>query len=76
MDIAKLAGSLSEGQREKIAALGGSEAARALEGMFSEAELIRAASGGDAAAVQGVLRRILSTDEGRRLAQMLDEAMK
>ena len=35
MDIAKLAGSLSEGQREKIAALGGSEAARALEGMFS-----------------------------------------
>ncbi|HIS43799.1 MAG TPA: hypothetical protein IAB47_00370 [Candidatus Scatomorpha merdigallinarum] len=76
MDISKLAGSLDEKQRARLDALANSNEAKALEGMFSDAELARAATEGDEKAMRDVLRRILSTGEGRKLAQMLSDAMK
>ena len=76
MDVERLAGALSGAQREKIAAVGRTDAAKAVERLFTDAELIDAASGGDEAAIRDVLRRVLSTSEGRRLAEMLGEAMK
>lgn len=76
MDISKLAGSLDEKQRVRLDALANSNEAKALEGMFSDAELARAATEGDEKAMRDVLRRILSTGEGRKLAQMLSDAMK
>ena len=76
MDISKLAGSLDEKQRARLNALANSNEAKALEGMFSDAELARAATEGDEKAMRDVLRRILSTGEGRKLAQMLSDAMK
>ncbi len=76
MDVNKFAASLDAEQRARLEALSASEAARALEGMFSEAELIKAAGSGDAEAMRGILRRVLDTEEGRRLAQMLGEVMK
>ena len=50
MDVNSFAAGLDEATRAKLGALGATDAARALEGMFSEAELIRAAGSGDAAA--------------------------
>ena len=44
--------------------------------MFSEAELIKAAGSGDERALKDILRRVLSTNEGKKLAEMLGEAMK
>ena len=76
MDVNSFAAGLDEATRVKLGALGATDAARALEGMFSEAELIRAAGSGDAAAMRDILRRVLATDEGKKLAQMLGEAMK
>lgn len=76
MDISKIAGAIDGEKRAKIDSLRQSDAAKALENMFSEAELIAAASGGDEAAVKGILRRVLATEEGRQLAKMLGEAMK
>ena len=76
MDISKLAGRLDEKQRARLDALANSNEAKSLEGMFSDAELARAATEGDEKAMRDVLRRILSTGEGRKLAQMLSDAMK
>ena len=76
MDISKLAGRWDEKQRARLDALANSNEAKALEGMFSDAELARAATEGDEKAMRDVLRRILSTGEGRKLAQMLSDAMK
>lgn len=76
MDLNKFASGLDDEKRAKLDALAASDAAKALEGMFSEAELIKAAGSGDTAAMRDILRRVLSTDEGKKLAEMLGEAMK
>ncbi len=76
MDINKFAGSLDSEKKAKLDALSRTDAAKALENMFSEAELIKAATDGNPAAVKDILRRVLSTDEGKKLAAMLGEAMK
>ena len=76
MDFTKFANSLDEERRAKLDALSKTDAAKALEGMFSDAELAQAASGGDERAMRDILRRVLSTSEGQKLARMLGEAMK
>lgn len=43
MDFEKFANSLDPSSRAKLEALGNTDAAKALDGMFSEAELIKAA---------------------------------
>ena len=76
MDFEKFANSLAPSSRAKLEALGNTDAAKALDGMFSEAELIKAAGSGDERALKDILRRVLSTNEGKKLAEMLGEAMK
>ena len=43
---------------------------------FSDAELARASQSGDEQALRSILKRVLATGEGKRLAQMLGDAMK
>ena len=76
MDINKFAGSLDEKSRAKLEALSQTDAARSLSAMFSDAELAQAASSGDERALKDILRRVLATGEGKKLAQMLGAAMK
>ncbi|HIT29859.1 MAG TPA: hypothetical protein IAC26_03345 [Candidatus Scatomorpha stercoravium] len=76
MDVNKFAAGLDAEKRARLDALSSTEAAKALEGMFSEAELIKAAGSGDAGAMRDILRRVLATEEGRKLAEMLGEVMK
>ncbi len=76
MDVTKFAENLDETKRAKLAELSRSDAAKALEGMFSDAELARAASSGDERAMRDILRRVLATGEGQKLAKLLGEAMK
>ena len=76
MDVKNFAAGLDAERRARIDALSRSEAAKALEGMFSEAELIKAAGSGDGEAMRGILRRVMATDEGKKLAQLLSDAMK
>ena len=49
---------------------------RKLEGMLDVAEVERAAQSGDQAALRQILTRVLSTDEGKRLAEQLKKVMK
>ena len=67
MDIEKFASSLDEGMRAKL---------DALSELFSDAELARASQSGDEQALRSILKRVLATGEGKRLAQMLGDAMK
>ena len=76
MDIEKLAGTLDAGTRSKLDALSQTAEAKALGELFSDAELMRAAQSGDEASLRTILKRVLSTGEGKRLAQMLGDAMK
>ena len=43
--------------------------------MFDAAAVARAVSSGDREAMQGILRQVLNTDEGRRIAKQLSDAM-
>ncbi|HIS73042.1 MAG TPA: hypothetical protein IAD43_09045 [Candidatus Scatomorpha pullicola] len=76
MDIEKFASSLDEGMRAKLDALSQTNEARALSELFSDAELARASQSGDEQALRSILKRVLATGEGKRLAQMLGDAMK
>ena len=70
------ASSLDEGMRAKLDALSQTNEARALSELFSDAELARASQSGDEQALRSILKRVLATGEGKRLAQMLGDAMK
>lgn len=76
MDLEKFAGSLDESTRSKLDALSQTREAQALSELISDAELAAAAQSGDKAAMGAILKRVLATDEGKRLAQLLGEAMK
>ena len=76
MDIEKLAGNLDANTRSKLDALSQTAEAKALGELFSDAELMRADQSGDEASLRTILKRVLSTGEGKRLAQMLGDAMK
>lgn len=76
MDLEKLAGSLDDDTRARLDALTKSDEVKALGSMISDAELLSAARSGDKAAMGSILKRVLSTGEGQRLAQMIKDAMK
>ncbi len=76
MDIEKLAGNLDANTRAKLDALSQTAEAKALGELISDAELLRAAQSGDDEALRAIIRRVMSTGEGQRLAQMLGDAMK
>ena len=77
MDIEGAGRLLAEsGKADAVKALAGSEEAKRLSQLLDGAQVERAAISGDAAALRGILSRVLSTEEGRRLTEKLRDAMK
>lgn len=76
MDIEKMSAELERsGKAEELRKLAESVDGRALNAMFDAAAVARAVSSGDREAMQGILRQVLNTDEGRRIAKQLSDAM-
>lgn len=76
MDIEKMSAELERsGKAEELRKLAESPDGRALNAMFDAAAVARAVSSGDREAMQGILRQVLNTDEGRRIAKQLSDAM-
>ena len=44
--------------------------------MLDAAAVAKAVSSGDSNAISGILRQVLSTEEGKRMARKINEAMK
>ena len=74
MDFAELKRELESKKALKAAAQ--SEAGQKLLQQVDSAEVERAAKSGDAAALKSILSQVLSTPEGRELAQKVQEAMR
>lgn len=64
------------GKSDKLRQLADSSDGRAVGGMVDADRLSRAAKSGDMAELQDILRSVLSTDEGKRLAESLKKAMQ
>ena len=64
------------GKTEDIKRIAESEDGQRLGRMVDAGDVERAARAGDSAALQEMLRRVLSTDEGRRLAENVRKIMK
>ena len=74
MDFAELKRELESKKALKAAAQ--SVAGQKLLQQVDSAEVERAAKSGDAAALKSILSQVLSTPEGRELAQKVQEAMR
>lgn len=76
-DLEKLGEELSRsGKSDKLKSLADSADGKAIGRMVDSAEVERAAKAGDMAALKGILSQVLSTDEGKRLAESLKKAME
>lgn len=64
------------GKTDEIKRIAESEDGQRLGRMVNSAELERAARSGDSAALRELLQRVLSTDEGRRLAENVRKMMQ
>lgn len=74
MDFSQLKRELEAKAALKAAAQ--SEAGQKLMQSMDSAEVERAAKSGDATALKNILSQVLSTPEGRELAQQVQEAMR
>ena len=74
MDLEKLEREAREQRR--LRDLADTPEGRALAKSFDENELKRAAAKGDTAALQDVLRRVLSTPEGQTLAEKVYRSVR
>ncbi len=76
-DLEKLGRRLEEsGKSDELRKLADSADGRAISRMVDAEKVGRAAKDGDMAALQDILRGVLSTDEGKRLAESLKKAMQ
>ncbi len=76
-DLERIAKELEGGEKgAALRRLGSSPEGKTLEGMIDGAELEKAFQRGDAAALQKMLGTLLSTPEGRRLADDVGKIMK
>ena len=64
------------GKTERLKALSETDDVQKLGKMIDPAAIERAAKSGDGAALKSLLSSVLSTDEGRRLAQSVQQMMK
>ena len=64
------------GKADKLKSLAESDDGRALSRMLDAEAVEKAAKNGDAAALQSILNNVLNTDEGRRLAESIKNAMR
>ncbi len=75
-DIERLGSELKKsGRSEALMKLAESPDGKAVSRLVDAGSLSRAAKSGDTAALKEILRGVLSTDEGRRLAEELRKAM-
>lgn len=76
-DLEKLGRRLEEsGKSDKLRSLADSADGRAVSRMVDADEIGRAAKSGDMQALRDILRGVLSTDEGKRLAENIKKAMQ
>ena len=66
----------NSGKAEKLKSLADSDEGKALSRMLDAEAVERAARSGDAAALRNILDNVLNTDEGRRLAESIKNAMR
>lgn len=64
------------GKKDRLKSLADSAEGRAVSRMLDPAAVEKAAKSGDTAALQSILSEVLSTDEGKRLAERLKKAMQ
>ena len=74
MDLDQLERKLRE--NKGLGALAASPESRALASQFDESAMRAAAKQGDTAAMQDILRRVLSTPEGKALAEKVQKAVE
>lgn len=76
-DLEKLGAELSKsGKGEKLKSIADSAEGKAISHMVDSARVEQAAKSGDTAALRDILSQVLSTDEGKRLAEKLKKAME
>lgn len=76
-DLQRIGAQLEKsGKKDKLKSIAESDDGKAVSRMLDPAEVERAAKSGDAAALKSILASVLSTDEGKRLAESLKNAMK
>ena len=76
-DLEKLGAERSKsGKGEKLKSIADSAEGRAISRMVDSARVEQAAKSGDTAALRDILSQVLSTDEGKRLAEKLKKAME
>ena len=76
-DLEKLGAELNKsGKGEKLKGIGDSAEGKAISRMVDSARVEQAAKSGDTAALRDILSQVLSTDEGKRLAEKLKKAME
>ncbi|MCI6972851.1 MAG: hypothetical protein MR903_02760 [Clostridiales bacterium] len=64
------------GKKDRLKSLADSAEGRAVSRMLDPAAVEKAAKSGDTAALQSILSDVLSTDEGKRLAERLKKAIQ
>ena len=64
------------GKTDKLKALADSQDVQKLGKMIDPAAVVQAAKSGDSNAIRSLLSSVLSTEEGRRLAQSVQQLMK
>lgn len=64
------------GKKDRLKSLADSAEGHAVSRMLDPAAVEKAAKSGDTAALQSILSDVLSTDEGKRLAERLKKAMQ
>ena len=76
-DLERLGEELSRsGKGERLKSLADTAEGKAVSRMEDQEKLERAAKSGDTAALKDILSQVLSTDEGKRLAEKLKKAME
>lgn len=76
-DIESMGKELLKGtDTKKLKAIADSENGKKISQMIDQAELQRAAKTGDSAALQRILNQVLSTNEGKQLADQLSKAVQ
>ncbi|MDD5902012.1 MAG: hypothetical protein PUC58_01410 [Oscillospiraceae bacterium] len=76
-DLEKLGAELNKsGKGEKLKSIADSAEGKAISRMVDSARVEQAAKSGDTAALRDILSQVLSTDEGKRLAEKLKKAME
>ena len=76
-DLEKLGAELNKsGKGEKLKSIADSAEGKAISRMVDSARVEQAAKSGDTAALRDILSQVLSTDEGKCLAEKLKKAME